>query len=132
MQLNKKQIHKKRRYSEAFKKSIVSSFEGGKYSVCQMERLYGVANGTIYHWIYKYSTFNQSGMRVVELKKSDMNKVKMLEQRVKELEQMVGQKQVKIEYLEKMIDLAKSELQVDIKKNFSTPQSTGSGATGKK
>jgi transposase-like protein len=132
MRINKKQIQKKRRYSEAFKKTIISAFESGKYSIGQIERLYGVSGQSVYNWIYKYSTFNQSGMRVVELKKSDMNKVKMLEQRVKELEQMVGQKQVKIEYLEKMIDLAKSELQVDIKKNFNTPQSTGSGTTGKK
>lgn len=103
-------------------------FEGGKYSVPQMERLYGVANGTIYDWIYKYSTFNEPGMRVVEMKKSDMDKVKVLEKKVKELEQMLGQKQVKIEYLEKMIDLAKTELNIDIKKNCNTPQSTTSGS----
>jgi transposase len=132
MKLDIKQIQKHRKYSEDFKKAVVSAFEGGKYSVCQMERLYGVSNGLIYGWIYKYSTFNKAGIRVVEMKKSNMNKVKMLEQRVRELEQMVGQKQVKIEYLEKMMDLAQSELSIDIKKNSNTPQSTGSGITSKK
>ncbi|MBL7726464.1 MAG: transposase [Dinghuibacter sp.] len=132
MGVHVKQIQKRRCYSESFKRSVVASFERGRYSVCQLSRLYGIANSAIYRWIYKYSTFNQSGARVVELKKSDMNKTKMLEQRVKELEQMVGQKQIKIEYLEKMIELAKSELHIDIKKNFNTPQLTGSGTIGKK
>ena len=55
-----------------------------------------------------------------------------LEQKVKELELAVGQKQIKIDYLEKMIDIAKEELDIDIKKNFSTPQSIGSGIIKKK
>ena len=58
--------------------------------------------------------------------------MKSLEQRVKELERMIGQKQIKIDYLEKMIDIAKDELNIDIKKNSNTPQSTGSAATKKK
>jgi hypothetical protein len=54
-----------------------------------------------------------------------MSKLKELELRIKHLEQTIGQKQIKIDYLEKMIDIAKLELNVDIKKNFNTSQSTG-------
>lgn len=126
MGVNVKLINKSRRYSPEFKKQLVSFFERGKYSVRQLGRLYGVSINTIYRWVYKYSTFNEPGIRVVELKKSDMDKVRVLEKRVKELEQMLGQKQIKIEYLEKMIDLAKTELDIDIKKNYSTPQSNTS------
>lgn len=132
MRSNIRLVNKRRRYSEEFKRQAVEWFERGKYSVLQMERLYGISNNTLYRWIYKYSTFNEPGVRVVEMKKSSMDKVKALEQKVKELEQMLGQKQIKIEYLEKMIDLAKTELNVDIKKNYSTPQSATSATTGKK
>jgi hypothetical protein len=45
---------------------------------------------------------------------------------------VVGQKQIKIDYYEKMIDLAKEELDIDLKKNFDTPQSTGSVKTRRK
>lgn len=121
-----------RRYSEDFKKEIVSLYESGKFSVLQLEKLHGIDNASIYRWIYKYSTFNEKGFRVVEMKESSINKVKELEQKVRELEQAVGQKQIKIDYLEKMMDIAKTELNVDIKKNFSTPQSTGSEKTSKK
>lgn len=132
MKANLKQVRKHRRYTEEFKKEIVSFFESGKFTVGQLERLYGINNVLIYRWIYKYSTFNEKGFRVVEMKDSSTNKVKELEQKIRELEQAVGQKQIKIDYLEKMMDIAKTELNIDIKKNYSTPQSTGSASTKKK
>lgn len=126
MKANVQAIRKHRRYSEEFKRSIVSDYESGKYSVLQLERLHGVNNPTIYAWIYKYSTFNEQGYRVVESKSSSQKKVKDLEKKVKELEALLGRKQIKIDYLETMMEVAKDELKIDIKKNFSTRQSNGS------
>ena len=60
------------------------------------------------------------------MKDSQMQKIKDLESRVKLLEQTVGQKQMAIDYLEKMIALAEEDLKIDIKKNSNTPQSGGS------
>lgn len=125
MKANLHQIRKTRCYSETFKREIVSMFESGKFSVPQLEKLYKISNPTIYNWIYKFSTFNQKGYRVIEHNVSSMSKLKELELKVKQLEQTIGQKQIKIDYLEKMIDIAKLELKVDIKKNFNTSQSTG-------
>lgn len=131
MKANIKLIRKNRKYSEEFKKSIVSDFEKGKLSVLQLERLHGVKNASIYQWIYKYSTFNQQGYRIVEMNRSSTTKIKDLEDRIKELERAVGQKQIMIDYLDKMIDVAKEELDIDIKKKFDTSQSIGSGKTPK-
>jgi transposase len=131
MKANVKLIRKQRSYSEDFKRSIVKDFESGKFSVVQLERLHNISNQSIYNWIYKFSHSNEHGQRIVEMKDSSTQKLKALEQRVKELEQVVGRKQIEIDYLEKMIDIAKEELQIDIKKNFSTPQSNGS-ASGKR
>jgi hypothetical protein len=66
------------------------------------------------------------------MKESNTSKIKELEKKVKELERAVGQKQLYIDYMEKMMELAKDELGVDIKKNFDTPQSAGSEKTKKK
>ena len=132
MRSNLKQIRKQRRYSEEFKKSIVASFEKGEFSVPQLEKLYGITNASIYGWVYKYSTFNEKGCRIVEMEDSNQNKLKELAKKVKELEQMVGQKQIAIEYLEKMIELATTDLNIDIKKNYSLPLSVGSNLTKKK
>jgi len=116
MRVNVKQIRKQRNYSEEFKKGLVSSFEKGEFSVCQLEKLYGVSNALIYNWIYKFSSFNEKGCRIVEMVDSKQSKLKELSNKVTELEQVVGQKQIAIEYLEKMIELAKTELNIDIKK----------------
>lgn len=129
MKANVKLIRKPRKYSEDFKRSIVKDFESGKFSVPQLERLHNIGNALLYKWIYRYSQSNEQGQRIVEMKDSSTQKLKSLEQRVKDLEQMVGRKQIEIDYLEKMIDLAKEELHIDIKKNFNTPQSNGSAST---
>ncbi|WP_026450781.1 transposase [Aequorivita capsosiphonis] len=132
MKANVRKLRKQRKYSEDFKKRIVADFESGKFSVLQLEKLHGIRNSIIYRWIYKFSTFNEKGFRIVEMKDSSNQKMKELEARVKELESAVGRKQIKIDYLEKMMEIAKDELDIDIKKNFGTPQSTGSGKTNKK
>ena len=53
------------------------------------------------------------------MKDSDSRNIKDLEARVKELESVVGRKQIMIDYLEKMMEIAKEELDIDIKKTSS-------------
>ena len=132
MRANLKQIRKHRKYSEDFKRSIVDSFEKGEFSVLQLEKIYGIRNALIYNWVYKFSSFNEKGCRIVEMESSNQNKLKELVNKVKELEQIVGQKQIAIDYLEKMIELAKTDLNIDIKKNYSLPPLVGSDLTKKK
>ena len=132
MRANIRLINKHRQYSKEFKESLVKEFESGQLSVSQIGKLHNISSTIIYRWIYKFSTFNEKGFRVIEMKTSSLTKLKELEKKVKDLEQAVGQKQIKIDYLEKMIDIAKEELKIDIKKNFGTPPSTGSKTIKKK
>ncbi len=126
MKRNLTHLRKHRVYSEDFKREMVSLFEQGKFSVYQLERLYGVSDASIYNWIYKFSTFNEKGTRIVEMKGSSTDKLKELEEKIRELERAVGQKQIKIDYLEKMIEIAGEEYGMDIKKNSGTRRSNGS------
>ena len=132
MKANLKQLQKRRRFAEEFKRTIVKEFEGGQFSVKQLSDLHGLSRGAIYQWIYKFSAFNEKGFRIVEMKDGSQDKIRHLKEKIQELERMVGQKQIQIDYLEKMIDIAKSDLDIDIKKNYSTPPSGGSKKTGKK
>ena len=132
MKANLKQIRKHRKYSEDFKKGLVASYEKGEFSILQLEKLYGISNVSIYNWVYKFSAFNEKGCRIVEMKDSNQTKLKELTNKIKQLEQMVGQKQMAIEYLEKMIELAKTELNIDLKKNYNLSQSNGSNPIKKK
>ncbi|MGV3630858.1 MAG: transposase [Bacteroidota bacterium] len=132
MKTNVRIVKSPRRFSEEFKRGVVDEFEKGSMSVMQLSRLYGISNTQIYKWIYKFSNFNQQGSRIVEMEKSSWAKMKEMEQRIRDLERAVGQKQIMIDYLEEMIDVAKTELQIDIKKNYDTPQSAGAKKRSKK
>lgn len=98
----------------------------------EISKLYSINPVIIYRWIYKYSTYNMKKVRIVELEESSTQKVKELQNRIKELERVVGLKQLNIDLLEKMIELAQTELDIDIKKNYSNMQSGGIKQTGGK
>lgn len=132
MKANLKSINKTRRFSDDFKKSIVSEFEKGNFSVLQLSRLHSIHFQTIYKWIYKFSTFNEKGYRIVEMEESTSKKLKDQEARIRELERAVGQKQLKIDYLEKLIEIAGKDLGLDLKKNSDTKPLSGTRKTGGK
>lgn len=120
-----------RHFSDEFKMTLVKEYESGKHSLSELSRLHQISLSCLYQWVYKYSAYNKSKVIVVEMGESSTKKLKDMELHIKELERIVGQKQILIDYLEKMIDLASDQFDIDIKKNFGTPQSNGLQATGK-
>jgi len=90
MKANLRKIKKKRQYSDEFKKELVTLFESGENSVLELQKLYDVNTVVIYRWIYKFSTYNKKGVRVVEMKDSNIKKLKELEKQVKELAKAIG------------------------------------------
>lgn len=125
-------IRKQRKFSEELKKFIVSEYESGKFSVLELSRLHNISFQNIYKWIYKYSLYNKQNTVVMELKESSQRKLKAYEKRIKDLEQIVGQKQLKIDYLEKIIALSNDHFQTDLKKSFSIQPLNGSEKTERK
>lgn len=123
MEKKRVKLKPKRVFSEEFKKVRVQEYESGKFTALEISRLYNVSYSVVYTWIYRYSTYNKSGLKLVEMSKSRESKVKELQKKIKELEQIVGQKQIMIDYLETMMEVAKEELNIDIKKKFDTPLS---------
>jgi hypothetical protein len=58
---------------------------------------------------------------------SEAHKTLLLLQRVAELERVIGQKQLELDFLNKLLEVGSSELGFDLKKNFSTKLSNGTG-----
>ncbi len=132
MQTNLRKIKSKRVFSEELKLQAVKEYEKGSMTALELSKFYEVGERTIYDWLYKFSKFQKKSIRIVEMTKSSTKKIKDLETRIKELERAVGVKQMNIDFLEKMMDIAKDEYNIDIKKNSYTPQSTGSVTTKKR
>lgn len=129
---NGKRIKRRRKFAEDFKLKLVDDYEAGRFTVSEMAKIYDIREQVIYNWIYKYSKYNKKSIQVVEMKDSQAEKMKQMEARIKELERTVGQKQMNIDYLEKIIDLAKEYYDIDIKKNSDIQPSGGSKITKKK
>jgi len=132
MKTVKQRIQKRRKFTEEFKRHIVREFESGKFSVKELSLLYGLSFTSIYKWIYKYSTTHEKEYQIVELKNSSYMKVKELKEKIKNLEQLLGQERVKNAYLEKLIDIAEERMNIDIKKNANLKPSDGLSKTKKK
>lgn len=116
----------KRVFSEAIKKKVVKDIEEGKVTVLAASRELGVSFQSVYRWLNQYSRHLQSSKRIVVEMQSEAYKTKELEKRIQELEAALGRKQLEVDFLNKMIELGKEELGVDLKKNFSTPPFNGS------
>jgi transposase len=120
-----------RYFSEDFKRKKVSEIERNLSGIAEICREYQVSSTSIYNWIYKYSRMRKKGVKQVVEAKSDGNKIAALKEQVKELERIIGEKQVKLDFQDKMIELAEKEYKVDIKKKFSGKRSSGTGSKGK-
>ena len=132
MKSNLRKLRVSRVFSEEFKRQCVKEYETGKLTVKEICLLYHLHEQNVYSWIHKYSVYKKKGLRVIEMASSSSKKVKELQSKIKDLERIVGQKQINIDFLEKLIDIAEEELGVDIKKKPHTSQSSGSGKIKKK
>jgi transposase len=61
---------------------------------------------------------------------SESYKTARLQQHVAELERIIGQKQLEIDFLGKLLEIGSEELGFDIKKKFSTKPSSGTVTAG--
>ena len=118
-------------FSDEFKRKKVRELERNISSVSDICKTYSVSRTSVYRWIYKYSVMAKKQVKQVVEAKSDTQKIKALQDRIKELERVVGQKQLLIEFKDKMIEIAESTYGVDIKKKVGSRLSSGTTSKGK-
>ena len=120
-----------RYFSEDFKKKRVKELEKNLVCIADICKVHHVSRTSVYRWIYKYSTMAKKDVRQVVESKSDTNKIQSLEERIKDLERALGQKQMLIDIKDKMIEIAEETYDIDIKKKLASKASSGSSTTGK-
>ena len=120
-----------RYFSEDFKRRKVSEIERNLTGVADISKEYEVTRAAVYKWIYQYSRMRKKGVKQVVEAKSDTKRIAALKAQVQELQRIIGEKQVKIDFQDKMIEIAESEFDIEIKKKLSGKHSSGTGSTGK-
>ena len=108
---------------------IVKQIESGKIRILDVSRNYDVNLTSVYNWVNQYSRNLKKGEAIVVQKESEELRNLELRKRIAELERIVGQKQMEVDFLNKVIELGSQEVKLDIKKKFGGKLSTGSGST---
>lgn len=98
------------------KLQLVKQIEKGELRVRDVSQLYQVSTTAVYKWLRKYSDLYMSNTRMIVESKSLSKKQKEQAERIKELERALGQKQMRIDYLEKLMALASDRMGEDIEK----------------
>ena len=112
-------IRQRRIFSNEFKREKVCELTSGKISIIDFSKLWDITPATVYRWIYTYSPEHKKGTIMVIQKESESSKTQELLLKIASLERTLGQKQMVIDFQEKLIELASKELSIDLKKNFS-------------
>jgi transposase-like protein len=120
-----------RTFSVDFKKKKVRELEQKKVTVSEISRQYEVSVNSVYKWLNKYGQSKLREERTIVEAQSDTRKMLEMQKQIAELERIVGQKQVLLDFKDKMIDLAEQEYGVDIKKKFIEKRSSTTGKTEK-
>lgn len=129
--IEEQRIKNSRYFSPDFKKKRVQELENNLITISDICKTHQVSRTSVYKWLYKYSNMAKKQVRQVVEAKSDTKKIQLLEEQIKELERIVGQKQILIDFQDKMIEIAEKTYEVDIKKKLGTKLSIGTGSTGK-
>lgn len=125
------EVRERRIFSEELKKKAIKDLVSKRTTLKRLVNEHQVSANTVYRWLYKYSPYHEQKCTLVVQMKSEEAKNQDLRARIAELERVVGQKQLEVDFLNKLLEIGSAELGFDLKKNFSTPPSNGIGSTSK-
>jgi transposase len=108
----------RRIFSDEFKREKVKEIVNCQYTIRSFCKLWDVSAVAVYKWLRLYSPEHKKGITMVIQKDSEAQKTIELVNLVAELERKLGQKQMQIDYLEKLVEIASKDLDVDLKKNI--------------
>ena len=120
---------RRRHFSDSFKIQKVREIETGRTKVSELCKQYEVTRTNVYRWLNKFGSMKNKKERLIIESDSDTRQLLELKKKVAELERIIGQKQVMLDFKDKMIELAEETYGVDIKKKFTTSPSNSSGST---
>lgn len=122
----KRELRQQRYFSEQVRKQVVADIEKGRCTVAEASRELGVSDTAIYQWLHKYSIHLKKNKALVVQDKSEAYRTTTLEAQLKAALAALGSKQMEIDLLNKIIELASESYGTDLKKTIQNPPSSGS------
>lgn len=109
---------RRRTFSEEFKIAKVREIDQKITTIAEVCKQYEVSDLAVRNWRKKYSSNYMKGVRTIVELESDTRMILDLKAKVAQLEMLVGQKQIQLEFKDKVIEMAEETYKVDIKKKF--------------
>lgn len=111
------------RYSRLFKEEVLSEIQKENLTVLQAAKYYNISYVTIYYWL-KREKIPTPNKEVIFVSLKDKNEIVNENERLKkeiiQLKDLVSKLSLDKLCLETIVEVAKTELNIDLKKNFST------------
>ncbi len=105
-----------RRYSEAFKRSVVAEVESGRYTALEAAAAHQVNFTSVYKWMKELGSPG-SQTRIVRIEMPDeRNRIKELEKEKRALESALAQAHMKIILLESTVEVLEEKAGLQVRK----------------
>jgi transposase-like protein len=120
----------KKSYTKEFRERVILDYLDGNESVSKVASRYQVNRDTVASWVYRRESESDSG-ESIKFVPSDtdfmqgkkITSPELMEIRIQELERQLELEQMRSQCLDKMIEIAERELQIDIRKKSGAKQS---------
>lgn len=105
-----------------FRRHVAISYLEGNQSLKQLTQRFGVPNQTISRWALQFSSELAKEQIITPMTEQEQKEVAALQKQLKALKEKLEYEQMRNFALETMVDLAKSELGIDLRKNSGAKQ----------
>ncbi len=112
-----------RRYSDAFKRSVVAEVESGRYTALEAAAVHQIHFSSVYQWLKQLGgPTTQNRIMRIEMP-NERDRIKELEKDKRALESALAQAHMKIILLESTVEVLEEKAGVKVKKKIDTPSS---------
>jgi transposase len=118
----KGQKGRKCKYDIALKRKVVSDYMNGNQSTTQLGQYYNIPHQSISRWAKQFSSELVEETNIQSMTEQEQEEMTNLQKQLKSLQDKLEYEQMKNFALETMVDLAKSELGIDLRKNSGAKQ----------
>ena len=118
----KGQKGKQSKHDIAFKRRVAQQYLNGDQSTTQLAQIFNIPHQTVSLWARQFSNELATEITIDVMNEQEQKDLSMLQKQVEALKKKLEYEQMRNFALETMVDLAKTELGIDLRKNSGAKQ----------
>lgn len=109
-------------YDISFKRRVAREYLDTGQSLAQVAMKFGITRSDVSNWKKRFSSELAERPNEIQMTEQEKAEMKVLQKQLKDLEKRLKQEQIRNFALETLVDLAKEEMGIDLRKNFGAKQ----------